>query len=64
MTDIRVAHTQSALKSVSENWPHTHGTNPDGDIICVPCMAAILLEIFVLISKDAARTSDGRMVFT
>lgn len=62
--DKRIAHTQKALQNVVENWSHSHGTNPDGDIICVPCMAALLLDIKKMIDKDTARTSDGRLVIT
>lgn len=58
----RIAHTLSALKSVEENWGHTHGTNPDGDIICVPCMAELLLDINELVAISYGRTSDGRLV--
>lgn len=60
----RVAHTAPALKAIAENWSHSHGENPDGDIICVPCMAELLYDIHNMVFNDerTARTADGRTV--
>lgn len=60
----RIGHTKVALDSVVEDWGHTHGVNPDGNVICVPCMAALLADIHEMVFKDTARTSNGKLVFT
>lgn len=59
---VRIGHSKEALESVVNNWSHTHGTNPEGYVICVPCMAALLADIHVMVFKDYARTADGKLV--